>query len=465
VCRHLRAALSGALMWLTIVVIIALCGYISFLFERGRYFYLHSFFIIPLYPVIFFIDHNGHFLLPGLEADSVHYLAKLAPLYLNTLYLAVKFQPKRRQRLSFTSVVVNLFLLYNFALAVVYAFYHSSLLPLLYVSYSVPLFAIFFNSGNFAAEVTDIRNSTAPDRRVLQVYFVAFIFIYAASVYYSITSAVTSSLLDSRGVGSIFASTSALIYCFMYAPLLSVIIHRRWPHFVTLLMGVTSLSKTALLVLPAYGVLAYRRLKANMVKTLAIFLAVVALAIAFAPALLPPELVEEWEIKFALDSGETLLSKAYMTRLELYADALKAIGDFPFGIGVGNFERYSHDSYRDAHNFVLTILAESGVLIGSLLVLAVLGGLLRTVIEIFRGVFDFNHFSFISVFLVYFFAGGVLQTTGTSDLSPIYYTPFYGVALFQLLNLSGRIKLAASVQAGEPSEGAAIISGRRGAVP
>lgn len=430
-------------MWLTIAVIFVFCAYLTILFERKRYFYLHSFFLIPLYPIIFFVDHNGHYLVPGLEVDSVHYVAKLVPLYLNTLYLLLRFKPRRGAQLSFTTLVVNLFLLYNCALSIVYAVYHSSLLPLLYMSYSVPLFALFFNSRNLAEEVAEIRVSSAPDGAWLQLYFLAFIFVYAASVYYAIRSEVTTSLLDSRGVGSIFASTSALIYCFMYAPLLAVITKKKWPHFATLVIGITSLSKTALLVLPAYGLLMYRKLKVNVIKSVAVLCAVVALAIAFAPVLVPPELIEEWEVKFSTQSGESLLSKAYLTRIELYEDAFNAIRDFPYGIGVGNYERYGHHSYRDAHNFVLTILAESGLLVGGLLILVVIGGFIKTLIEISRGVYDFNHFSYLSVFLVYFFAGGVLQTTGTSELSTIYYTPFYGVALFQLLNLAGRVNVRA----------------------
>jgi hypothetical protein len=42
----------------------------------------------------------------------------------------------------------------------------------------------------------------------------------------------------------------------------------------------------------------------------------------------------------------------------------------------------------------------------------------------------------LSLFFVFAFAGGVLQTTGASDVTPIYYTPFFGVAFFQFLNMA-----------------------------
>lgn len=428
-------------MWLTVTLIATCCGYLMFLFQRSRHFYLHSFFLVPLYPAIFFVDHNGHFLIDSLEVDSVDYVAKLVPLYLNALLLALRFKSRLTLRLSFIDVAVNAFLLYNVVLGVVYSFYHSSWLPLFYISFSVPLFLLFFNSRNFAEEVAAVGAAGAGEKRLLKLYFCAFVLIYAASIYYAIRSSITTSLLDSRGVGSIFASTSALVYCFMYAPLLAQISKSRWPHLVTIGIGVTSLSKTALLMLPGYGLMLYGRLKRNLVRNLSLYLIVLVLLTVLIPVLTPEDLKEEWEIKFALDSGETLLSKAYMTRLELYADALRIIHDAPFGIGVGNFELFSHDNYRDAHHFVLTVLSESGLLVGGLFILAVVAGLIRTLLDVARGRFTYWHFSLISVFLVYFFAGGVLQTTGTSEFSTIYYTPFYGVALLQLLNLTATLRL------------------------
>ncbi len=425
-------------MWLTLTVIVAFCLYLSCLYKISRYFYLHSLFLLPLYPAIFFIDHNGHYLVPGAELDSVHYAVKLLPLYLNIVYLVLRFKPRVVRRLTFTTVIANLFLLYNVGLAVIYSVYHASMLPIFYMSYSVPLYALFFNSRNFVLEVARLRRSRTAGKRLLEVYFMAFLFIYAASIYYSIYSNITSTLLDSRGVGSIFASTSALIYCFMFAPLLASLTGKRWPLVAIVVIGMTSLSKTALLMLPAFTILLYRKFRNNIAKYSIYYSAAAVLLVSLAPALIPSELVEEWEYKFSLGSHETFLEKAYMNRIDLYEDALKVIRDFPYGIGVGNFERYSHNSYRDPHNFALTTICESGALIGGLFLLAMIGGAMRTVAQVGRGAFDFNHFSFISLFLAYFFAGGVLQTTGTSEVSTIYYTPFYGAMIFQLLALSDR---------------------------
>jgi len=423
-------------MWLTLSAIVLSCAYISYLFQRGKYFYLHSFFLIPLYPAIFFIDHNGHYLVGGTEIDSVHYVAKLLPLYLNTVYLSLRFKANTYTRLPVAVVAGNVFLAYNVATSVAYAVVHATMLPVFYASYSIPLFAIFFNSRNLSDETTDIRQSAGPDGKLLQMYFTAFLFVYAASIYYSISSGITTSLLDTRGAGSIFASSSALVYCFMYAPLLSLVAGGRWPYLVTLVVGVTSLSKTALLMLPALGILLYRRLKSHFLRNLLYYSAGTLLVAAIGLMAVPPEFAELWGVKFSLDPGETFLAKAYMTRIDLYADALRTISDHPFGIGVGNFERYSHDNYRDPHNFVLTVLAESGMLVGSVFLLVVLVSFGKTLVAVAEGVFEYYHFSVITVVLTFFFAGGVLQTTGMSDLSPIYYTPFYGVALFQFVNLS-----------------------------
>jgi hypothetical protein len=424
-------------MWLTIFVIVVFSLYISYLFDRGRYFYLHSFFLVPLYPIIFFVDHNGHYLTGGDDVDSVHYVAKLLPLYLNIFYLLLRFRPRILKKLSFTIVVVNVFLLYNVALSIVYAIYHSSTLPLFYISYSVPIFAIYFNSRNFAEEVAQIRRSVATDKKLLDLYFIAFLFVYAASIYYSIRASVTTSLLDSRGVGSIFASTSALVYCLMYAPLLVAINRKKWPYAATIAISVTSLSKTALLILPAFLILLYRRFRNNVLKYAAYYTIVALILIALLPMLASTDLAAEWAVKFSLDTGQSFLEKFYMTRLQLYEDALHVIRDYPFGIGVGNFELYSHDNYRDPHHFILAILSESGLIVGTLFVLVVFGAFLKALAQIANGVYEFNHFSIISVFLVYVFSGGVLQTVGTSEFSTIYYTPFYGVVIFQLLNLAG----------------------------
>lgn len=423
-------------MWLTILVIFIYCLYISYLFQRNKFFYLHTIFLIPLYPSIFFIDHNGYHIFKGLESDSVHYIAKLLPLYLNTIYLVLRFKSKIIKKLSITIVVVNVFLLYNLLLSIVYSIHHASILPFFYSSYSLPLFVIFFNSRNFMEEVAEIRQSFSSDKKLLQVYFIAFIFIYAFSIYFSIRSGKTTTLLDSRGVGSVFASTSALIYCFLFAPLLSTITGKKWPHIVTVIIGITSLSKTALLILPAYMIVLFRKLKNSFSKSLIYFSIGFGFIFVLIQQFAPPVLLEMWRTKFALEGDESIFDKSYMTRIDIYNDALQAIRDFPFGIGVGNFERYSQSGYRDSHNFLINTLLESGILFGSLFILAILICLKMTISEISKGVFCFNHFSFITIFIVYATASGVLLTTGASELTKIYYTPFYGVVIFQLLNMA-----------------------------
>lgn len=423
-------------MWLTIIVICFYCLYISALFQRNKYFFLHSIFLIPMYSSVFFIDHNAHFINYALQSDSVHYAVKLLPLYLNTVYLILRFKTKAGKKLSVITVVVNAFLLYNLLLSIIYSVYHSSMLPLFYSSYSIPLFIIFFNSSNFMYEVADICQSAVPDKLLLQVYFIGFIVIYVSSIYYSISSGITTSLLDSRGVGSIFASTSALVYCVLYAPLLSKITGRKWPHVVTIAVGVTSLSKTAFLMLPAYAIYILRKLKKNLIKNIIYFPVGAVLLIVAVQQWTPPELQEQWALKFALGSNETLLDKSYLTRVDIYQDALDVIHEFPFGIGVGNFENYSHGGYRDPHNFVLNALSESGLLFGSLLILVIFTCFVRTAIQVSKGNYDYNHFSLITIFAIYTTASGVLLTTGSSEFSTMYYTPFYGVVIFQLLSLA-----------------------------
>jgi len=428
-------------MWLTILAIIFSCIYITFLFQRNKYFYIHSFFLIPLYPAIFFIDHNAHFVIRNMETDSVYPVVKLLPLYLNMFYLAVRFRINNND-LTPTFVIINIYLIYNVIISIVYSFYYVSILPFFYISYSIPAFFLYFNSTNFSEEVVDIRVSVAIDKKILNIYFVGFIIIYVAGVYYSIKSGITTSLLNSRSVGSIYASTSALVYCFLYAPLLSSITGKKWPHFLTVFIGLTSLSKTALLMLPAYSMLMLARIKTNIIRNLPKYLVGAIVLLALMPLLASTPLGEYWQAKFALDSGQNLLSKSYLTRGEIHDTAFKAIREFPFGIGVGNFEKYSDSGYHDAHNFMINILVESGVIFGSLMILIFCSCFLKTFKELFNGTFDFNHFSFVCIFAVYVTASGVLQTTGTSELTPIYYTPFYGVVVFQLLNTfrSNRLK-------------------------
>lgn len=421
-------------MWVTAITILAFCLYLTALFGRSRYFYLHSFFLIPIYPVIFFIDHNAYYIIPGLKSDSVHFAIKLLPLYLNMGLLAARFRPKRHQGVPVTTLILNTYLVYTVLLAAMFSMDRRSWLPLFFVSYSAPLFALFANSRNFAEEVTVMRNSRSREKLLLHASFIVFIIIYFASIAYSIGTGATESLMDSRGVGSVFASTSALIYCILYAPLLASLSRRRWPHLVTMVIGVTSLSKTALLVLPGYAIAIYRRMRARFTTFLGYAAGAAVLAALLIPVL-PDSLFDLWKLKFALEGDETLFEKAYETRLDIYRDALIMIREHPLGIGVGNFEHYSHTGYRDSHNFVINTLAESGVIFGLLLILAFFAAFGRTMLQIGRGHYEFHHSSLLSVFLVYSAAGGVLQTTGNSDITTIYYTPFYGVAIFQFLNL------------------------------
>jgi hypothetical protein len=424
-------------MWVTVISIAAFCVYLTVLFARSRYFYLHSFFLIPIFPVVFFIDHNAHYVIEGLQSDSAHYVFKLLPLYLNTFYLLLRFRPKRYARVPVMPLLVNGYLAYTLLMAAMFSYDRASWLPLFYASYSLPLFALFVNSRNFADEVRVMRNSRDGEKALLQAYFAVFVLVYAASLAYSIGVGVTESLIDSRGVGSVFASTSALIYCALYAPLLATLSGRKWSHVVTMAVGVTSLSKTALLLIPGYLIALFRVTKARF-GTVVLYGAVLAILCALALPMVPESLFEMWELKFALEGGETLLEKAYETRVDIYSDALAVIKEHPFGIGVGNFEHYSHTGYRDSHNFVLNTIVESGLLFGVVLIGVFFASFARTVDQIRRGHFEFQHASLLGTFLIYFAAGGVLLTTGTSEFSTIYYTPFYGVAIFQLLSLLDR---------------------------
>jgi hypothetical protein len=424
-------------MWITVVFVAFFCFWLTWLFARSQYFYLHSFFLIPCYPVIFFIDHNAHYVFEGLQSDSLNYVVKLLPLYLNSFYLLLRFRQKRYKTLLLMPLIVNGYLAYSLLTAAIFSFVHASWLPLFYASYSIPLFALFFNSRNLAEEVDAKRGSRDGDTKLLEAYFAVFVFVYAASLAYSISTGITKSLLDSRSVGSVFASTSTLIYCTLYAPLLVTLSNRKWPHVITLIIGVVALSKTVLLMVPGYLIVLFGRMKARF-GTIVLYAALVIILCIFTLPFVPDSLLKMWEVKFALDDNQTFFEKAYLTRTEIYSDVFSVIMEHPLGIGIGNFERHTDTGYRDSHNFILNTIAESGWIVGVAFCGVFLVGFVRTAIQIKKGHFEFQHFSFLGIFLIYIAAGGVLLTTGTSDFSTIYYTPFYGVAILQFLNLLDR---------------------------
>jgi len=424
-------------MWVTVVAVAVFCFWLTWLFARSQYFYLHSFFLIPIYPVIFFIDHNAHYVFENLQSDSLNYVVKLLPLYLNSFYLLLRFRQKRSKTLRLMPLLVNGYLAYSLLAAAIFSFVHASWLPLFYASYSIPLFALFFNSRNFAEEVDAKRGSRDGDTKLLEAYFAAFVFVYAASLAYSINASITKSLLDSRSVGSVFASTSALIYCTLYAPLLAALSNRKWPHVTTLIIGVMALSKTVLLMVPGYLIALLRQRKERF-GTVVLYVACVSILCIHIVPLVPDSLLTNWETKFALDDRETFFEKAYLTRTEIYSDTFSVIMKHPLGTGIGNFERHTDTGYRDSHNFIFNTIAESGWFFGIALCGVFFAGFVRTAIQIKKGHFEFQHMSFLGIFLIYIAAGGVLLTTGTSEFSTIYYTPFYGVAILQFLNLLDR---------------------------
>jgi hypothetical protein len=426
-------------MWVTLLTVVIFCFGLTFLVARNQYFYLHSFFLIPLYPVIFFIDHNAHIVIHDLQSDSVHYVVKLLPLYLNAIYLLYRFRPRRNMRQELLPLVVNGFLTYNFLAAFVFAVQLNSLLPLFYASYSVPIFAVFYNARNFREELAEIRRNPGPDIILIKLYFLAFVFVYAATLVYSISAGITTTLLDSRGVGSVFASTSALVYLAVYAPLLVTISERKWPHIVTVIIGVMTLSKTILLFMPSYLIALVRHLRVRSRPVVLYGLGIIIVGV-LALSYIPESIFQLWAVKFdtSEEFDDTLLSKFYLNRTNIFNDAVSAIKENPFGIGVGNFEHYSSTGYRDSHNFGINTVLESGWIFG----LAFLGVFfvcfVRAISQIRGGSWEFQQFSFLTVFLIYMTASGVLLTTGSSDFIAIYYTPFYGVAIFQLISLLDR---------------------------
>ncbi len=424
-------------MWVTAVTIMAFCIYLTVLVKRRKYFYLHSFFLIPIYPVIFFIDHNAYYVVSGLQSDSVHYAVKLLPLYLNIIYLLFLFRQRRHKTLALTPVLVNGYLAYNLVLSVVTSYHFESWLPFFYMSYSAPVFALFYNARNFAEEAREIRLANCADKVLLQGYFAAFVLIYAISLAYAMGTGITESLLSSRSVGSVFASTSAVVYCVLYAPVLASLSDRKWPHIVTLVISVTSLSKTALLLLPSYAIALFKFMKRSLRVAFWWGLAL-AIGSVFLLPLVPESVFEMWAYKVAVEGHETFLDKAYRTRADLYRDAFEVIKDHPLGIGVGNFEHFTNTGYRDSHNFIINSIAESGWVVGTMLIGVLFASFVRVAIDIRKGSFEFQHASLLAILLIYPLAGGVLLTTGNSELSTVYYTPFYGVAIFQFLSLLDR---------------------------
>lgn len=425
-------------MAVTYAAVASVCVYVVCLFIRGRFVYLHSLFLIPLFPLIFFIDHNAHFVNYRFASDTVHYLVKLAPLYLTTILLLGVYRPRRYAgKVPLSVFTGNLFFLYMLGLALVYSVTHKSWLPLFYVSYSLPLFALFFNARNLAEEIAVIRNDPGPDRFALLVYFLIFIGVYVAGLYYSLSSGLTTSFLDSRGVGSVFASTSVLVYCVLFAPLLTSITKNVVPHVITIAVGIIALSKTALLLLPGYALMLIGPGEKRFRRALAVFFVGAVIVVATSWIWMPTGLIELWKIKFALENDQTFLQKAYLTRLSIFSDALNAIQNAPLGIGIGNFERYSTQGYRDPHNFVLNVAVESGVLWGAVAAIVLVVVFLQNVRLAARGRVTYVEFTLITVCLIYATAAGILLTSGSSLGSPIYYTPFYGVAIMALLNIAG----------------------------
>ena len=174
-------------------------------------------------------------------------------------------------------------------------------------------------------------------------------------------------------------------------------------------------------------------------KNLVANLFVGSLFVATTPLWMPASLIEQWGTKFSLGSNySSILEKSYINRAEIYSSAIETIRLNPFGIGMGNFEKYNKEGVKDAHNFLLNITVESGIICGALIAFVLVWSFGAIVISSFKEDFSYYHFSMVVILLVYFLASGVLATTGASDDGPIYYTPFYGVAFFHLLNCSNR---------------------------
>jgi len=428
-------------MWLTWLVIAGFLGLQVALFRRGRFFFTHSLFLIPLHASVFFVDHNASRVFTGLAVDAVPPFIKLLPIYVTIALLFLKRIPRPPGGEVGLIRVCNAFLLWYAATTLGSAVWLKSLLPLFYLSFSVPLFWVFLNASNIHTEWQEWQEEHGKKDVVLLFgAFLGFILVFAAGLYYSLSAGLTTSLLDSRGVGSIFASTSAVVYCLLYAPMLTRYTGRALPYWVLVAVSVISLSKTAVLLMPAGVLMLLRNNKAHFLKhkvRYGLMLAGLGAGCLYALGTAWGEtLVDLWSLKFTLGGDQTsLLEKAYETRMEMYGVAVDLIKSHPLGIGLGNFERYHHLGYRDPHNFALCMMVEGGWVMA----VPFLGGLLIALLRAMRSALvsprmTYLQFILISFLLISFSSSGVLASTGSSAQSAIYYTPFYGAAFFFHLN-------------------------------
>lgn len=427
-------------MWLTLLVIAFLTWYEWFLFRKSKYFFVHSLFLVPLFATIFFIDHNASRVFHGLDRDAVPPIVKLIPVYVATFLMYRRRVPIRMGRQPIPVLLINGFLAWLLISTLISALWMGEWVPAFIVSFSIPIFWVVFNSQNVHEELSAIALASLFDRALLQVYYLSFFSVYILSLYYSISSGLTSSLLDSRAVGSIFASTSAIVFCVLYTPLLADITRTRYPYAVMALVCVLSLSKTALFLVPLSALLIYKNhkqhFKANRLRYY--FLAgVCVLAFLYLMQTQWYEILAKfWVGKFTLGAGQSsFLEKAYFTRMKLYKVALDLIAKYPFGIGMGNFELFQQWGYKDPHNFVLTMLVEAGWIMGVPMILALVWIFARLFGDALKAArITFLHYTLCTVFLIYFTSSGVLAITGYPGMSVVYYTPFYGVAIFFHLN-------------------------------
>lgn len=431
-------------MSITIAIIIIFSVYQYFLYRRKTLVFLHFFYLIPLHASIFFVDHNVDKIFQGLQPDSTAPVVKMVPVYLATAMMWKLRRPASVAGWETGAKIVNLYLLWSCLVTAVSAFVFESMLPIFVCSYTFPLFWLFFNCGNIHEEVKAAQTPTRFDALALQAYFVTFFVIFLFAIYYSIISGLSRSLMDSRNVGSVFASTSAIVYCVLYGSLLVQITGRKYPYAITAIVSIISLSKTAVFLLPGALLISARIFPGHFRKHRRVYgvamLVFVGGFLYVSQQSWFADLWELWKFKFTLgDDESSLMAKAYSSRLEIYEVALDLIRRFPLGIGVGNFERFHHLGYRDPHNFVLNELVEGGVFLGIPFLFVMLVVFLRQVKRAIASTFaPFYRFPIITLSLVYFTSAGVLATTGTSELTPIYYTSFFGVALFFHLNMAMR---------------------------
>lgn len=444
-------------MWFTLVAISIFILFQIFLYRRGKFFFIHSLFLIPLHATLFFIDHNAARVIPGLARDSVYPVIKLLPVYITTLLLYKCRVPSEPNRKKIFVRVINFFLLWLFTSTVISAFLLQESNPLLIASFTAPVFWVFFNSENIHTELADMKEAAPFDKNMLQLYYLGFFTVYILSLYYSVASGITSSLLDSRNAGSIFASSSAIVYCILFAPLLSQFSDKKYPYIIMILICVLSLSKTALFIVPMGTLMLYRyfnsHFKKHKIKYLFALMVIIILFMFFMQTQAYDVLAKFWSGKFALGNKQaSFLEKAYSTRMKLYKIALDLIASNPMGIGMGNFELFQQWGYKDPHNFVLTVMVENGWIAGPIFLAVFFYTCFRIFVSAIRAPrISFVHFSMVTISLIYFSASGVLATTGYSDLNIVYFTPFYGVAIFFHLNVFLRAKPAQALPCDPPN--------------